>query len=1317
MTKRLFAIVLAAILAITMFTFPVAASTNVNAALTSEGTRLKLSYTAGSNVDGCNKVVINYLKGNSLAKTVIYTSWTDLAKSSHDYAVSTGGEYTAQVFWYNGSVQLATYTTTTVRMPITTTGSNMKVIYDDRGITLEFTAQKNVTTYKIEYTYKSGNSIVNGNPYQVRPTIDGNKATCGFNPDCSYSDLITIRIYAAGANGGWATSSIASWTSQSGGGSSSSTTTEGLNVSGNVGAYISNGYLYVTIKDTNYTYYRYAIVTDNSAAPSYQNLGSNKAFYLSVANLYNSGFYVIVEGSNYYNQSQGWYNVGYVSFANNNPGWGDGSVQISFSNGYAVATWSTVYNAAGYIVLCNSASGTSNSYQTPYNYIQLPFTVGESGWSIQVIAQLQDGQTQLVGTASSDGTNTPGITNTEIKNLTVTPINSATTALSWNQYTGAAYYCITYGALNNTNLSESVVYVNFCNIPYGADTAYRATVYAMDNNGNRIAEVGHVYNVPGTAAGGGGSSGSGTKITYTTVVHMYNSYGYADTNSYLELNLPNNFTDDATIPTSVKYYLEAGGDKVLIGEMENYTSNGGAKTPKAAAFDVRKHFEKVFVNLGTIKKDWNRWSFGADKWATIPGAASMSTATQIKLIAEVTLEGWSNSGWNPAYDASAFNSSSGRFGTTLYMQLWHAGSNRIREYCMGDDIAITGSKLWAINMETTVGTDSSNSRKPFMFLSDEAAKDYVDLIWDMTLANRSYIMDAKSVDLVVKLYNGSENGWIGDSTYGTAMYGLYGGTMWLTDSGDYNIKFNEISYRTINAEEIKELRFSISPDILVNSNGVGSGMTGTFRILAQYEIPKEDFYGGNMNAVHYNHWTNNAYLEVTMPAGEVHQIPILPDNSNPSTATGAKITYTTEVPMRNLYGYADMNSYLELNLPNNFTDDATIPTSVKYYLEAGGDKVLIGEMENYTNNGGIKTPKASAFDVSKHFEKVFVNLGTIKKDWNRWSFSADKWATVPIGVFVNTSNSVKLIAEVTLEGWSNSSRNPAYDASAFNSPSGKYGYILYTQLWTAGQNWLKEYGTGDDFAVTGSKAFAMNMSTTVTSDSFETGYCGYTGDGSDGSNLTWKLDKNGTLTISGRGKMADYNYPAQMWWESPITPWGWHDIKNVVIEEGVTSIGSNAFSNETGMVSVTIPSSIISIGDYAFKGCTGLTSVSIPSGVMGIGNQAFMGCTSLTDIYCGLEKAPEGWDTNWQGVQNPNTGKMAKVHWNKTGLDYLPGDVNSDNKLNNQDAIHLLKHVMNPGMYKLNQKGDMNGDGKVNNQDAIYLLKHILNPSLYPLKN
>ena len=71
---------------------------------------------------------------------------------------------------------------------------------------------------------------------------------------------------------------------------------------------------------------------------------------------------------------------------------------------------------------------------------------------------------------------------------------------------------------------------------------------------------------------------------------------------------------------------------------------------------------------------------------------------------------------------------------------------------------------------------------------------------------------------------------------------------------------------------------------------------------------------------------------------------------------------------------------------------------------------------------------------------------------------------------------------------------------------------------------------------------------------------------------------------------------------------------NLVIPDGVTGIGSDAFKDCTSLTSVTIPGSVTSIGDYAFFRCTSLASVTIPDGVKTIGKRAFYNCTSLTDV-------------------------------------------------------------------------------------------------------
>ena len=129
--------------------------------------------------------------------------------------------------------------------------------------------------------------------------------------------------------------------------------------------------------------------------------------------------------------------------------------------------------------------------------------------------------------------------------------------------------------------------------------------------------------------------------------------------------------------------------------------------------------------------------------------------------------------------------------------------------------------------------------------------------------------------------------------------------------------------------------------------------------------------------------------------------------------------------------------------------------------------------------------------------------------------------------------------------------------------------------------------------------------TALAADIVDSGTCGAEG---DGSNLTWTLDSEGVLTISGAGAMKEYDPYKAPWYGSRSR------VKSAVIADGVTSIGDYAFRDCYNLASVTIPDSVTSIDWSAFAGCASLTSVTIPGSVTSIGGAAFSDCTSLTSV-------------------------------------------------------------------------------------------------------
>ncbi|MBQ8928442.1 MAG: leucine-rich repeat protein [Oscillospiraceae bacterium] len=121
--------------------------------------------------------------------------------------------------------------------------------------------------------------------------------------------------------------------------------------------------------------------------------------------------------------------------------------------------------------------------------------------------------------------------------------------------------------------------------------------------------------------------------------------------------------------------------------------------------------------------------------------------------------------------------------------------------------------------------------------------------------------------------------------------------------------------------------------------------------------------------------------------------------------------------------------------------------------------------------------------------------------------------------------------------------------------------------------------------------------------------------GTCGGHAVWTLE-NGTLTVSGTGDIV-----CRGWILEEEGPEGWNghrgEIERVIIEDGITGIGSTAFAWCNSLTSVSLPDSVTYISSEAFVDCSSLTQISIPGSVRSIGWSAFGGCTALTSVTMG----------------------------------------------------------------------------------------------------
>ena len=246
---------------------------------------------------------------------------------------------------------------------------------------------------------------------------------------------------------------------------------------------------------------------------------------------------------------------------------------------------------------------------------------------------------------------------------------------------------------------------------------------------------------------------------------------------------------------------------------------------------------------------------------------------------------------------------------------------------------------------------------------------------------------------------------------------------------------------------------------------------------------------------------------------------------------------------------------------------------------------------------------------------------------------------------------------------------------------------------------------------------------------------------------TWALDDNDTLTISGYGAMGDYSSQKLNGTWITTAPWG-ANIKTVIIEDGVTYIGSYAFYGCTGLTSITIPDSLANIeGDafnntawynnqpdgmvyagrvaYKYKGTMpDNTSIIIRDGTKGIAGSAFERCNGLRSVIIPDSVTSIGFGSlgyNWGRKKIDGLtiygvpGSAAEQYANDNGFTFIEyvdaaiGDMTGDGKVNVRDVTAMQRHLA--GLEELTDDrlalADVNTDGKVTIDDVTLLQRYL----------
>ena len=192
------------------------------------------------------------------------------------------------------------------------------------------------------------------------------------------------------------------------------------------------------------------------------------------------------------------------------------------------------------------------------------------------------------------------------------------------------------------------------------------------------------------------------------------------------------------------------------------------------------------------------------------------------------------------------------------------------------------------------------------------------------------------------------------------------------------------------------------------------------------------------------------------------------------------------------------------------------------------------------------------------------------------------------------------------------------------------------------------------------------------------------------------------------------------------------NMVNITIPESVVSIGESAFSGCTALCKILIPGSVVEFNKRAFEGCISLRSVVIMEGVkeipwcafngcssleeiiipeslQSIGYQAFFGCRNLKSVVSYIQNPSPIYDNVFDmGSERPRSINLKSSDWEWTSATlYVPKGCKE--KYETTSGWMLFKNIVEMSDEpEQTIQGDVNGDGSVNGTDLVALANIIL---------